>query len=498
MDKTLALLNQDLTVPAVTEQDVSRVLYQLVMQQSIVVDNGKIYIFQQYEEERLTAVMIAKKLQIPRQPFPIEAELDQAQQVLGITLSERQKQAVRMVFESPLSIITGGPGTGKTTVLKVILYIHGLKCKTTVQLMAPTGRAARRMAESTGNDEASTMHMALGLLGGSDYNLGFQYLEAEFLNVDEVSMVDMHLAYEFFSRVKDSARVLLLGDVDQLPCVGAGDVFRQLIGCGLIPVTVLDMVYRRGASSNIPVNAKLIQQNQTHLYMGEDFVFVPCKGSEPTAETVKKLYLEEVRKHGLEQVQILTSYRVKTAAGVVELNRALEDLINPPVVGKNELAIGKDIFRVGDKILQNKNTELVSNGDMGIIQDIYEDQDGNQKVQIQFSENRMVWYEREQMEMVEHANAITIHKSQGSEYSVVIIPCIKAFYTMLKRNILYTAITRAKCKVYLVGDWNAVCQSIHTDDSGKRNTVLGQRIQGFYYAEQKQKAGEMEQLKLAV
>ena len=128
MDKTLALLNQDLTVPAVTEQDVSRVLYQLVMQQSIVVDNGKIYIFQQYEEERLTAVMIAKKLQIPRQPFPIEAELDQAQQVLGITLSERQKQAVRMVFESPLSIITGGPGTGKTTVLKVILYIlqdHG-------------------------------------------------------------------------------------------------------------------------------------------------------------------------------------------------------------------------------------------------------------------------------------------------------------------------------------------------------------------------------------
>lgn len=217
IDKTLALLNQDLTVPAVTEQDVSRVLYQLVMQQSIVVDNGKVYIFQQYEEERLTAVMIAKKLQMPRQPFPIEAELDQAQHVLGITLSERQKQAVRMVFESPLSIITGGPGTGKTTVLKVILYIHGLKCKTTVQLMAPTGRAARRMAESTGNDEASTMHMALGLLGGSDYNLGFQYLEAEFLNVDEVSMVDMHLAYEFFSRVKDSARILLLGDVDQLP-----------------------------------------------------------------------------------------------------------------------------------------------------------------------------------------------------------------------------------------------------------------------------------------
>ncbi len=498
MDRTLTLLNKDLTVPAVTEQNVSQVLYQLVMQQSIVVDREKVYIFQQYEEERLTAVMVARKLQIPKQPFPIEQELVQAQQVLGITLSERQKQAVRMVFENPLSIITGGPGTGKTTVLKVILYIHGLTCKTNVQLMAPTGRAARRMAESTGHEDSSTMHMALGLLGGTDYNPGFQYLEAEFLNVDEVSMVDMHLAYEFFSRVKDHARVLLLGDVDQLPSVGAGDVFRQLICCGLIPVTVLDMVYRQGASSNIPVNANLIQQNQTKLYMGEDFVFVPCKGTEETAEMVKNLYLEEVRKYGLEQVQILTSYRVKTAAGVVELNRALEDLINPPDAGKCELAIGKDTFRVGDKILQNKNTDQVSNGDMGIIQDIYEDQDGNQKVQILFSENRMVKYEKEQMEMVEHANAITIHKSQGSEYPVVIIPCIKAFYTMLKRNILYTAITRAKCKVYLVGDWSAVCQSIHTDDSGKRNTILGQRIQKYYNAGQKQQTEEMEQLKLAV
>lgn len=498
MDRTLALLNKDLTVPAVTEQDVSKILYQLVMQQSIVVDNEKVYIFQQYEEERLTAVMVAKRLQIPGQPFPIDQELTQAQQVLGITLSERQKQAVRMVFEKPLSIITGGPGTGKTTVLKVILYIHGLTCKTSVQLMAPTGRAARRMAESTGHEDASTMHMALGLLGGSDYNPGFQYLEAEFLNVDEVSMVDMHLAYEFFSRVKDRARVLLLGDVNQLPSVGAGDVFRQLICCGLIPVTVLDMVYRQGAASNIPVNANLIQQNQTKLYMGEDFVFIPCKDTDETAEMVKKLYLEEVRKYGLEQVQILTSYRVKTAAGVVELNRALEDLINPPDAGKCELAIGKDIFRVGDKILQNKNTDQVSNGDMGIIQGIYMDQEGNQKVQILFSENRMVKYEKEQMEMVEHANAITIHKSQGSEYPVVIIPCIKAFYTMLKRNILYTAITRAKCKVYLVGDWNAVCQSIHTDDSGKRNTVLGQRIQGYYDTERKQRTEETEQLKLAV
>lgn len=146
-----------------------------------------------------------------------------------------------MVFASGISIITGGPGTGKTTVLKVILHIHERVCRTNVQLMAPTGRAARRMAESTGYEESSTMHLALGLIGDSlDYEPGLEYLSAGFLNLDEVSMVDMHLAYEFFRRVKPESRILLVGDVNQLPSVGAGDVFRQLILCGLIPVTVLD------------------------------------------------------------------------------------------------------------------------------------------------------------------------------------------------------------------------------------------------------------------
>lgn len=213
---------------------------------------------------------------------------------------------------------------------------------------------------------------------------------------------------------------------------------------------------------------------------------------------VKKLYLEETARNGLEQVQILTPYRVKTAAGVNELNRTLEDMVNPPASDKKQLTVGRDIFRAGDKVLQNKNIVSVSNGDMGIIQDIFEDEEGNEKVRILFSENREIEYEKEQMEMVEHANAITVHKSQGSEYPVVIIPCVKAFYTMLKRNILYTAITRAKQKVYLVGEWNAVCQAIHTDDSGKRNTVLGKRIQDHYYEEQRRKNGKAEQLKLAV
>lgn len=259
-----------------------------------------------------------------------------------------------------------------------------MKCKSEVQLMAPTGRAARRMAESTGNQNASTMHMALGLLG-EDYTAEFAYLEAGFVNVDETSMVDMRLAYEFFQRVKGDTRILLVGDVDQLPSVGAGDVFRQLIQCGLIPVTVLDLVYRQGATSCIPVNAKLMQEGKTNLILGDDFVFVPCKGTEETADTVKRLYQEEVIQNGLDQVQILTPFRVRTAAGVVELNRTLEDIINPPVSGKKELVIGKDVFRVGDKIIQNKNTALISNGDMGTILDFDEDEEGNPKISILFT-----------------------------------------------------------------------------------------------------------------
>ena len=498
-EQVLKVLNKDLTFQAVTAQNVSNVLYRLVMQNSIVLDGEKVYTFRQFEAEEQTAAMVARRILYPMESLDVETELVQAQKVLRITLSEKQKQAVRMVFANPISIITGGPGTGKTTVLKVILYIHGMKCKSEVQLMAPTGRAARRMAESTGNQNASTMHMALGLLG-EDYTAEFAYLEAGFVNVDETSMVDMRLAYEFFQRVKGDTRILLVGDVDQLPSVGAGDVFRQLIQCGLIPVTMLDLVYRQGATSNIPVNAKLMQEGKTNLILGDDFVFVPCKGTEETADTVKRLYQEEVIRNGHDKVQILTPFRVRTAAGVVELNRTLEDIINPPVSGKKELVIGKDVFRVGDKIIQNKNTALISNGDMGTILDFYEDEEGNPKISIQFTENRMIEYELEQMEMIEHANAITVHKSQGSECPVVIIPWVKAFYVMLKRNILYTAVTRAKSKVYLVGDWNAVCQAIHTDDSGKRNTVLAERICSYYdqYQSRNKPAQEMEQLKLAV
>lgn len=482
----LKVLNKEPDLQPVTETEILKVLYRLVMQDSIVVEENRVYITKQHQEEEDTASMIARKLHERIPALTIEKELEEAQEDLNITLSEQQKEAVRMVFANPISIITGGPGTGKTTVLKIILYIYQKKCGNEVKLMAPTGRAARRMAESTGSGDATTMHMALGLFGDGDYEALIDELSADFINVDEVSMVDMHLAYEFFYKVKAGARVLLVGDVHQLPSVGAGDVFRQLILCGKIPVTVLNLVYRQGKDSNIHINAQLINEGKTNLQWGDDFQMVECSGADAAAQIVKNIYLKEIQMYGMEQVQILSPYKVRSAAGVLELNRSLQDEVNPPVSGKRELHLGGEMFREGDRILQNKNTEFASNGDLGTLVQIAEDEDNNPLVQIVFTDGRRVKYEAEQVEMIEHANAITIHKSQGSECQVVIIPWLKAFYPMLKRNIFYTGITRAKQRVYIVGEWKAVCQAIHTDDTGTRKTMLAVKIQQYCERYQRQ------------
>lgn len=356
------------------------------------------------------------------------------------------------------------------------------------------------MAESTGHEESSTMHMALGLYGDDEYEPMLEELSAEFVNVDEFSMVDMHLAYEFFSKVKPSARVLLVGDIHQLPSVGAGEVFRQLILCGKIPVTTLDLVYRQGKNSNIALNAKLMQQGRTDLIEGEDFQMIACKGAEEAAQIVKELYVKELAVHGMDQVQILSPYKVRSAAGVIEINRTIQDLVNPPISGKKELHIHDHIFREGDKVLQNKNTEVASNGDMGILTEISEDEDSNPLARIVFPDGRSVLYEADQMDMVEHANAITIHKSQGNECQVVIIPWVWAFYKMLKRNILYTGITRAKQKVYLVGEKKAITVAIKQESTGTRNTILAERIRYYcdIYQKPTQRQPKMEQLRLAV
>lgn len=251
-------------------------------------------------------------------------------------------------------------------------------------------------------------------------------------------------------------RAVLIGDVDQLPSVGPGDVFRQLINCGLVPVTILDIVYRQAQNSRINTNARLINKNQSKLSYGDDFVLIDCAGAKEASVIVQKLYQQEVCQSSVDDVQVLTPYRKRGEASLIELNKKLRELINPGVSGIKEMTILGTVFRVGDKIIQTKNTDILSNGDMGEIQDLYTDKEGHSKAKLLFSENRCVHYDTQQMENIEHAYATTIHKSQGSEYPVVILPWIKGFYGMLKRNILYTAITRAKVKVIIVGEKSAL------------------------------------------
>ena len=500
VEQVMETLNHNLKNPVVSHRDIQNVLYRLSLQNSIVVEKQRIYEARLYEAETETARMAVRHLldKLPGVEH-IDSAIKQAEQALAIQLSPSQIKAVRMVFENTVSIITGGPGTGKTTVLQVILYIQKLLCPGEIQLMAPTGRAARRMAESTGVMEASTMHMAMGLISDEEFCEEFQYLSADFFNVDEFSMVDMRLAYEFFSRLKGGVRVVMIGDVDQLPSVGPGDVFRQFIQSGLIPVTVLDFVYRQTQGSRINSNATLIKKNKTNLQFGEDFQFIETKGAVETAEVVNRLYLQEVSASDTDSVQVLSPYRVKLASGVSQLNETLRELVNAKGKHTEEIKVTGRTFRSGDKIIQTKNTDLVSNGDMGTIQSLHQDAEGEWKAEIGFSDNRIVTYGKEQMENIELAYATTIHKSQGSEYPVVILPWIKAFYGMLKRNIFYTAITRAKAKVIIVGERNAIYQAIHTDDSGKRNTALSEKMLGFYKEYNKGSQGqEPEQLKLAV
>ena len=497
--QALELLNRGLSYQAVTERQIQSVLYRLSLQQDIVVEGSRIYGYGFYQMERKTAKMLVDHLLDAVPVYNVEQELKEAQQVLGIQLSTAQAKAVRMAFAHPVAIITGGPGTGKTTVLKVILYIYKKLCSDPVCLMAPTGRAARRMAESTGQTEASTMHTALGLTGADECAEDFEYLEAGFVCVDEFSMVDMRLVFEFFRHLVKGVRILCTGDADQLPSVGPGEVFRELIDCGLIPVTVLDLVYRQAEHIRIYENAQRIKNNSGALVEGEDFQILDCHGSEEAASLVEKVFRQELQGRTVEDVQVLTPYRKRGAASVNELNQVLREVVNPSDSQRRTMTVAGKKFREGDKILQTKNRNEVSNGDSGKILKFYKDEEGEKKAKLLFSENRELIYSSEQMEEVELSYATTVHKSQGSEYPIVILPWLKGFYTMLKRPILYTAVTRAKEKLIIIGERPAIYQAIRADNRGKRNTLLAKRIvEEYRLATGAGQKAKYEQLELAI
>ena len=460
--------------------DVYNVLYGLVQERHLIYEDGALYLAKYYGFEcsvakRLTTLLLQKD----HAPANLGKLIREAQKDLAITLSQKQEEAVLKAFQNRVSIITGGPGTGKTTVQKVLLYLNEKIKGGRVLLTAPTGRASRRMSESTGLSGAKTIHSALGIRSDDDGEEG-EMLKADFIIADEFTMADMALACRFFRHVEDGARLVIVGDANQLPSVGPGNVFRELIRSGVIPTTELDMVFRQKDTSRIPVNAQKMLRGETSLEYGDDFAFYPASDADTCADAVADLYGNLVKKYGVENVQVLSPFRKRSPAGVNALNERLWNMVNPRTAATKEIQAGGQTYRKGDKVIHMKNKDGISNGDIGFITDIVEDEDSGKTARIDFGDGRIAEYGANELEMVEHSYATTIHKSQGSEYRVVIIPWLTAFYVMLRRNILYTAVTRAREKVIIVGSKRAVCMAIDNDECTWRNTRLGERLQNEY------------------
>ena len=495
------LLNENVAEP-LTQGEIERQLEAMINLNVVVSSGGKIYLPQVYKQECETALKTAQMALETPKPIDLTPVMEQVKSRLGITLSQRQAEAVEMAFRHNLSIITGGPGTGKSTILRAVVEGYRMLYPDhRIALAAPTGKASRRMAETTGVEDAQTLHSLL-MLGGDDSSpKKKRQLEAGLLIVDETSMVDMWLAHQLFTCLSPDTKVLLVGDADQLESVGAGNVFQELIESGIIPVTVLDQIFRQAQNSRIAYNARFINEGNSELYYGPDFSFVPVTDQEEAAETVRRLYKEEAGKVGIQRLQILSPYRKNGEVSSQNLNETIREEINPEAEGKPEMIYGSSMFRLRDRVIQLKNNSKmvlynrqgdiigkgVFNGDVGYVREIRPD-----TVIINF-DGRYAKYPLDSLEELELSYAMTIHKSMGSEYDTVIIPLLAAHRVLLTRNLLYTAVTRAKGKVILVGQKKALFMAISKTRKGKRNTLLAERMRLYYkkLTSQSQSTGEL-------
>ena len=461
-------------------------------------EDRKVYLPHFESAEREVAQRLCELLMsCPVEGLPgLNEEIDRFERSKGISFSPRQRGAIREALSTGVIVITGGPGTGKTTIINCIITL--LSRDETVLLCAPTGRAAKRMTETTGC-ESKTIHRLLEYSGEEGHFSRDQEnpLSGDCVIVDEVSMVDLMLMRSLLRAIEPGTRLILVGDSDQLPSVGAGNVLGDILASGVVPSVRLTDIFRQAAESRIVVNAHRINHGEMPLLneRGTDFFFERKDSFPAAAQTIVQListrlpaFLHIEEKDRCRQIQVLAPAK-KGECGVIELNRQLQAALNPARPGDCELTWGDTVFRLGDKVIQTRNDYQMAwrrhkssgweegagifNGDVGYVADIDEEE---HTLTVLFDDDREAVYATAQLEDLELAYCLSVHKSQGSEFPVVIIPVAGGPKMLLTRNLFYTALTRAKKLVVLVGREEVIRQMVENDYILKRYTTLTERL----------------------
>ena len=504
------LVRRSMDLLQVPEETIRAQIRNLHMDHKVVVkktgDEMEVYAFSYYYVE-LNCARMLRELNVLMESELLESEEKRIETILqrilreqGLELDELQKNAVLECVKHGIMILSGGPGTGKTTTINTIIRYFDEEGMD-ILLAAPTGRAAKRMTEATGY-EARTIHRMLEINGSMDDGSRAHFerneenpLEADVVIIDEMSMVDIYLFQSLLEAVSVGTRLILVGDVDQLPSVGPGQVLRDLIESRCFPTVMLKKIYRQAGESDIVMNAHRINMGQKIMLnnKSKDFFFLPRNDVEVIYKHMIQLITEKLPRYVEAQpydIQVLTPMR-KGSLGVETLNEILQRYLNPPDPSKQEHTTGERIFREGDKVMQIRNNyqlewEIVSqygiridsgsgvfNGDIGTIRRIRED---SSAVQVEFDEHRLVEYTFSQLDEIELAYAITIHKSQGSEYPAVLLPLLAGPKMLMNRNLLYTAVTRARKCVTILGSQETVDGMIENENQYHRYTGLDRRI----------------------